>query len=76
MPLGTGTFHNTQSKMRIIISQHQQDIFNETYTKGKETDMKVWRDIRYRIEYAGILIPREMGDFKSRLLHFTAGQRR
>ena len=21
--------------MRIIISQHQQDIFNETYTKGK-----------------------------------------
>ena len=26
--------------------------------------------------YAGILIPQEMGDFKSRLLHFTAGQRR
>ena len=26
--------------------------------------------------YAGILIPRKMGDFKSRLLHFTAGQRR
>ena len=29
-----------------------------------------------RLMYAGILSPRKMGDFKSRLLHFTAGHRR
>jgi hypothetical protein len=43
MPLGTGTFYNTQSKMRIIISQHQQDIFNETYTKGKYKGKSLYR---------------------------------